>query len=243
MNAATPRPSPFSTTTRAPSETRRSGRRRPSPTLALPVALAAVLIGGCATHDRAGEVELLALGPTPLSFDSAFAHGCYAVREAENSFWFSNVPLESLMAATTESPLQDGVFLHAQLMWIPKAGNTPMQSSATNLVTRVLVVSNGEAGLYGGAAFARVDGDPGDETVSLEIEGGTLTLLERTAGFVDLLSPAGLSGEVTARLGEADATRWRRAVSQYAANAFGKPMWVDAQPAAGKPTAAFAWVP
>lgn len=190
--------------------------------------LVCLSLGGCGFSERVGEVEMVSLGPSSRAFGREFSVGHYAKRESEDSFWFSDVELESLAGAGKTTMPRNAVFLHAQLVWIPKAGNTPMQSSATNLVTRLVVVSDGEVGLYGGAAFATVDGDPGDESVELSFEDGSLTLLEKTPGFIDLMSPAGLSGSLRATLSEQDANRWRRAVSQLAANAFGKPMWVDA---------------
>ena len=183
---------------------------------------------GCASHETVGEAELVSLGPKRLAFDRAFIECSYASREAEHSFWFSDVPLASLLAHDAGTPLVDGVFLHAQLIWLPLPGRTPLDPTATNLVTRVLIVSNGESGLYGGAAFARLDGEPGDETMTLEIEGGTLTLLEKTDGFVDLLSPVGLDATLTASLRPEEASRWRHALSQFATNAFGRSMWVSA---------------
>ena len=68
----------------------------------------------------------------------------------------------------------------------------------------------------------------GCDVVTLEIEGGTLTLIEKTDGFVDLLSPVGLDATLTASLRPEEASRWRRALSQFATNAFGRSMWVSA---------------
>ncbi|MBI1302419.1 MAG: hypothetical protein GC172_01300 [Phycisphaera sp.] len=195
---------------------------------ALSSAALLALSSGCASHETVGEAELVSLGPKRLAFERGFVEGSYASREAEHSFWFSDVPLSALLAHDAGTPLVDGVFLHAQLIWLPLPGRTPLDPTATNLVTRVLIVSNGESGLYGGAAFARVDGEPGDESVTLEIEGGTLTLLEKTDGFVDLLSPVGLEATLTASLRPEEASRWRRALSQFATNAFGRSMWVSA---------------
>lgn len=182
---------------------------------------------GCTGPDTVGRAELVALGSAPLLFEREFVVGSYATKESEDSYWFSDVPLSALLAHTSETPLKDAVFLHAQMIWIPKPGLTPLDPAATNLVVRILIVSDGEVGLYGGAGFARIDGDPGDEKVEIEVEGGTLTLLERTDGFNDLLSPAGFSGTFAANLAPDDASRWRRALSQFATNAFGRSMWVD----------------
>lgn len=186
------------------------------------------LASGCASRDTVGDAELVSLGPKRLAFERGFIEGSYVSREAEHSFWFSDVPLDTLLAQDSGTPLRDGVFLHAQLIWLPLPGRTPLDPTATNLVTRVLIVSDGESGLYGGAAFARIDGEPGDERLTLEIEGGTLTLLEKTDGFVDLLSPVGLDATLTATLRPDEVARWRRALSQFATNAFGRSMWVSA---------------
>jgi hypothetical protein len=62
--------------------------------------------------------------------------------------------------------------------------------------------------------------------MSIEVEGATLTLLEKTAGFHDLLSPAGFEASLRAPLAPEEANRWRRGVSQFATNALGKSMWV-----------------
>jgi hypothetical protein len=185
-------------------------------------------LGGCWSSDTVGRGELVALGSAPLSLEREFITGAYISREADDSFWFSDVPLSALLAHDEKSPLKDAVILHAQLIWEPKPGMTPLDPTATNVVTRIMIISDGEVGLYGGAGFSRVEGLRGKERVTLEIEGGTLTLLEKTAGFHDLLSPAGFSGTLTAELAPDDATRWRRAVSQFATNAFGKSLWVDA---------------
>lgn len=194
----------------------------------LATACAAAPLAGCSGNEAVGRAEFVALGSAPLLFEREFIVGSYATRESEDSFWFSDVPLEQLLAHSENTPVKDAVFLHAQLIWIPKPGLTPLDPAATNLVVRALIVSDGEVGLYGGAGFARIDGEPGEERVEIEVEGGTLTLLEKTAGFNDLLSPAGFSGTFAAGFAPEDAAKWRRALSQFATNAFGKSMWVDA---------------
>lgn len=177
-----------------------------------------------------GDVELAALGARPLVLERGLTEGVYDELDAEYSFWFSDVPFESLAkidrAGGGGAPLADAVFVHAQLVWKPEPGRTPLSATATNLVTRVIIVSNGEVGLYGGAGFARPRGELGAETLELDLRGGTLTLLAKTDGFHDLLSPTSLTGVVTARRSPEDAARWRRGVSQFATNALKRPMWV-----------------
>ena len=208
----------------------------PTATFAAAACAAAMSLCGCSGTETVGRAELVALGSSPLSFERDFIVGAYATKESEDSFWFSDVPLSALLAHSEATPIKDAVFLHAQLIWLPRPGLTPLDPSATNLVVRIVIVSDGEVGLYGGAGFARVDGAPGDERVEIEVEGGTLTLLERTAGFNDLLSPAGFSGAFAADFAPEEAARWRRALSQFATNAFGKSMWVDARGRAASTT-------
>jgi len=197
------------------------------------------LLAACSSHERAGTMELVALGSRPLALETEFISSAYVVREAEDSFWFSDISLEQLLAHDMGKPVRNAVFLHAQLVWTPKPGMTPLDPTATNLVTRVVVVSEGEVGLYGGAAFARPSGEPGSEEMELVVEGGTLSLLSKTKGFHDLLSPVGLTGTFVARHAPDDAGRWRRALAQFVTNALGTSTWVDASDHAQERTFAF----
>lgn len=191
------------------------------------VILACAALAGCSSSEQIGRVALRSHGPESLVFERDFVVGTYTQRDSEDSFWFSDIPLSALTATASGERPPDGTFVHAQLLWLPKPGLTPLDPTATNLVTRVLIVADGEAGLYGGAGFARVEGTPGEGRVAFEIDGGTLALLERTKGFKDRLGPTGLSGTLTAELAPEEAARWRRTLSQLASNLFGKSMWVD----------------
>ncbi|RLS94249.1 MAG: hypothetical protein DWI10_03720 [Planctomycetota bacterium] len=180
----------------------------------------------CSSSNAPGTIAVTALGAKPLLLEHTFVASAYTVKDSEDSFWFSDVPFERLLAHEQGTPLTDAVFLHAQLIWTPKPGLTPLASTAMNLITRLVVVSGGEVGLYGGAAFARPSGKPGADAMELVVEGGTITLLAKTKGFHDLMSPAGLTGVFSAPFAPEDATRWRRSLSQFVTNAIGESMWV-----------------
>ena len=170
--------------------------RRPSGAVYMVTALATLAaLFGCASDSVTGRATLVSLGTSALEFDREFSSAAYAVRESEDSFFFADVSLSDLLSHQADRPLRNAVFVHVQVIWKPKPGMTPVDATATNAVTRILIVSEGEVGLYGGAAFARLDGEPGEPEVELEIEGGTLTLLERTTGFNDLLSPSWIRSE------------------------------------------------
>ena len=190
-------------------------------------AAACMVLASCAA-DRGGEMRLSALGARRIVLERSMLEGVYAELESEHGFWFSDVPLATLAAGTQDSPVESAVVVHAQMVWKPEPGRTPLSATATNTVLRVLVISKGEVGVYGGAGFARPLGKLDDETLEIDLRGGTLTLLESTKGFHDLMSPADLTGVLKARKSVEKVQQWRRGASQFAANAFGKAMWVRA---------------
>jgi len=180
---------------------------------------------GCSSVTKAGRIDLSSQGTRPRAFEHTLVEGVYAVEESQSSFWFSDIPLETLSSEPGTAP-PDSVFTHVQLLWSPEPGRTPLSDSATNAVVRVVIVSKGEVGLYGGAAFAEHSGTIGADEVDLELRGGTLTLLTSTAGFIDPLTPAGFAAELRARRSGEQAKAWRRAVSQIVTNATGRSTWV-----------------
>jgi len=118
--------------------------------------------------------------------------------------------------------------LHIEVLWRPRAGRTPVEPSSTNLSIRFVVVSNGEVGVYIGGGFAWIDGGkPADEAIGLEITGASVSLVDKTPGFVDLLSPAILVGELGALQNAENARATRRAASQFVTNRLGHIRWVS----------------
>lgn len=212
--------------------------RAPLSIVALLHALPLLALGGCTGSEYGAEIALAAQGSRPLLFERTLEHAAYVVEDAQQGFWCSDVPFDALLAHERGEPLRNAVVAHVQLLWIPEAGLTPVDATATNAVVRIVVVSEGEVGLYGGAAFARPKGKPGDDEMSLEVEGGSLTLLENTKGFHDLLSPVGMSGTLRAPLAPEIASRWRRGMAQFVTNAFGRILWVRGREAPEAPGSA-----
>ena len=187
------------------------------------------LAGGCGgafqswTADRGAEVTIEGLGNRPGEFASELPISVYAVRPAEETHWSSDRTLEELSRGDFESAR----FLHAQLLWEPIAGKTSIARTATNVVVRLVIVSGEEIGVYAGGGFAWPWGDPGDDNRTLVITGSSLSLIARTEGFVDLLSPAQITGTVVSRHDPDGTVRWRRAVSQIVTNRLKAAQWVD----------------
>lgn len=195
-------------------------------TLALASAIAA---GGCGgalrwwAAPQGAEVTVEGLGNRPGELASELPISVYAVRPAEETHWSSDRSLEELARGDFDSAR----FLHVQLLWEPIAGKTSIASTATNVVARLVIVSGDEIGVYAGGGFAWPWGDPGDDDRTLVITGSSLSLIARTKGFVDLLSPAEITGTVVSRHDPDGTVRWRRAVSQIVTNRLDEAQWVD----------------
>ncbi len=172
-----------------------------------------------------GSIRAESLGDDPAVLTCEFTSAWFSYdANAGASFMMSDISDEDLMAGK----VADGQLLHVQVLWVPLAGNTPMDSSATNASIRYVVISNGEVGVYSGAGFAEPDDDLDSDRVWVTLADATLQLQESTAGFHDLLSPAQLSGSFTATRDEQKARQVNRAASQLVTNALGKTTFVRA---------------
>ena len=89
------------------------------------------------------------------------------------------------------------------------------------------MISDGEFGIYEGGGFGYPLGTPEDSSMVLNIESATLQLAKSTSGFVDLLSPAVLSGTFNGACDKNTATLVRDATSQLVTNAFDQTMYVQ----------------
>ncbi|MEE2681015.1 MAG: hypothetical protein VX641_01450 [Planctomycetota bacterium] len=184
--------------------------------------------GGCSVSSIPGaNLTATSLAEDPTSLRLRLDHGCYAEQSAETSFFLSDTPLSDL----TRGNLRDAVILHAQLLWNPKPGSTPVDPTATNVVLRLVLLTDGELGIYGGAGFGWPRGEPGKTAMSLELVGSTLTLLHSTEGFRDLLSPFVMLGYARAPFKPVETLRFRQSASQLVTDLLGETQWVrDASP-------------
>jgi hypothetical protein len=194
-------------------------QRRFSITLLFSVVSA--LLGGCGVT-APERLECTSMGDTPRTLSVADGRTTYSLELANTEFLHSSLAPEQF----DESPIPDGYILHAELMWVPKAGKTAVDPQATNVSLRLVVISGGELGLYGGGGFAWPQGEPGAQQHGLDLVGSNLTLLAATAGFVDLLSPSQITGRITASLDPELTRQVRRAASQAVTNALKRVQWV-----------------
>ena len=173
---------------------------------------------GCATGRIAASLRAESLGVDRVYIDGAYETAVYAdFNSVETSFFVTDIPIDDLLAGNVTT----GMVVHIDLLWEPAAGKTPMDSSATNVTVRYIVFADGEMGLYGGAGFAMHKGEPGNGSMSLALRDASITLLDSTDGFVDLLSPARLTGKITAGFDERRSRQMAYAVNQLVTNALG----------------------
>lgn len=176
-----------------------------------------------------GDLRIQSLGDRPVTLAGQFTNAVYANGDAvEWSFLLSDTSATDLAAGT----VTNGRIIHIELLWIPKPGTTPIEVTATNASVRYVIISRGEVGVYGGAGFAMLRGNPGDERLTLSLRDASLRLLHSTDGFADLLTPAQLSGTVTAKLDSRATKIMHHAASQFVTDALGRSIivWKEKDP-------------
>jgi len=180
-------------------------------------------LAGCSWGGSAGSLRAQSLGDDPVVLYGTFKNVFFSHDEKKStSFMLSDSPIDQLL----DGQVKTGQILHVQLLWMPKAGSTPMDSTATNASIRFVVIAGGEVGIYSGAGFAMPNNDLTGSRATLTLYDATLQLQDATAGFRDLLSPAQLSGSFTAMHDNATTLQMQRAASQLATNAIGKTRYV-----------------
>ncbi len=168
------------------------------------------------------RLEFTSLGDTPRTFPTALGVGTYSLELANTSFILSDLTPAQLQETTDLY----GYVLHVDLMWLPKAGKTAIDPAATNTSIRLVVIAGKELGLYGGGGFAWPTGVSGEPEYGVDIVGSNVSLLAATPGFVDLLSPAQLTGRLRCRFDDAQTRQMRRSTSQLLSNALKRVQWV-----------------
>jgi hypothetical protein len=180
---------------------------------------------GCTGGSMRGSFRAMSLGGDTVYLDGNCGYAYYGDPSApETSYILASVPLEQM----TRGEVTDGLIIHLDLLWQPAAGKTPMDMSATNVSIRYIVFAAGEVGVYGGAGFALPASPPGGRPSTLTLWDASMELLDSTDGFVDLLSPARLTGRFTAHHDAERARQIRREATNLVSQALGRHLIVKA---------------
>lgn len=92
-----------------------------------------------------------------------------------------------------------GVIVHLHLFIAPRPGNTPIDDTASNLTIRLLVLSRGSVGLYGGGGFLAAHVSPKDTTFRGTIRKASMRPIKLAPTFSDRLGPSELNGSFSAK--------------------------------------------
>jgi len=139
-----------------------------------------------------------------------------------------------------------------RVMWRPRSGATPLEQTATNTAVRHLVFAgpSGDAsgpgdldaeppgellGVFTGAGFVGLRGDPAGGVLDLAVREADLRLTDCSAGYAHPLRRAALTARVWANRDDAAVSRWLKAAGVRASEALGYPTWVRAPRPAADP--------
>lgn len=193
----------------------------------LPILAALLLTGaaltGCSGKAVSGTLRVESYGADAVTLPGRFTTSVYRPSE-ENvaSFFLLDAPTKDML----EGRIDRGQFVHIELLWLPRAGKTPLDSAATNCSVRHVIFVGEEFGIYAGAGFAKPSGKVGSDRMTISVPEASLTLVESSAGWVDRLGPSSLTGSFTATLDDRLARRLSFAASQIVTNRLGRPRYV-----------------
>lgn len=87
-----------------------------------------------------------------------------------------------------------------EMLWLPRAGATPLDPTSTNATVRHLIFGPTTAvGVYGGGGFIYPRNDLGDPTLRGSVYDATLRLTDASDDFINRLGVTTLTGTFTAR--------------------------------------------
>ena len=181
------------------------------------------VIPGCSLPGVGNAIQVRSLSDNPVLLSANFQIACFAHDpDADTSFWLSDVPVQDIL----EGRVTEAQIMHIELLWYPRPGSTPIDSSATNASIRYIIVTNGEVGVYIGAGFVLPHGKLSTSKLNVSVRDASLKLGDSTDGLIDLLSPARLSGQFTATNNPELVRQFQLATSQFVTDALKRTRFV-----------------
>jgi len=200
----------------------RSGFKFAALVLATLATLAA--LQGCGTLGVGGGDGKLTSVETGSTLTSTFTTRVYAADPADPStidLFLTDLPDRVWKQGGDVSDVS-GQLLHIHMFVEPKAGATPIATTASSATVRWLVLSGGRVGVYGGGGFFVPSGDAGEATIGGSLRGATLRLVHASPGFADRLGPSILSTTVECSNDPATAAALSRSLSSLISSAQSK---------------------
>ena len=197
----------------------------------LSIAASVVFVASCAYIDHARHwvgdfvpsVDVARVGGNDARLTMQISTAvCTSDPFVHTSLWMTDLTFSQIEAGD----IDNGLVLHIEMLFPPRAGETPIDDAATNLSIRFIVISNGELGVYEGGGFGYPIGGHEDGEMSLRVEPSGLVLAESTEGFIDLLSPATLSAVFTGTCDDMAGHRLADGIDQLVTNVLGRTIYV-----------------
>ena len=89
-----------------------------------------------------------------------------------------------------------------------------------------MILVDGEVGIYGGGGFGWPSGNAGRDRIRTRDHGSSVSLVDSTEGFIDLMSPATLLGSIAGPLDAATTVEFRDTITQIVTDRLGRARWV-----------------
>jgi hypothetical protein len=154
----------------------------------------AALLAGCTGAGGGGATRVGSVSPSGGVMGMNPTTRAYAHQDRNSvDFFLTDLP-DSVWLGGADVTGLNGVIVHVHMFITPRAGRTPISTSASTCSVRVLVLSNGEMGLYGGGGFLTRSGTPGEPALSARVARATVRLTRATSGFEDALGASVFEG-------------------------------------------------
>jgi len=127
--------------------------------------------------------------------------------------YLTDIPLDELRRGVELDRLS-GHIVHVHMFLMPRAGRTPIETTAFTSTVTHAVLARGEVGIYRGGGFMAVSGEPGDHRLGGTIQEGTLRLERASPGFLDRLGVSELDASFTVTLDQRLAALLRARLAQ-----------------------------
>lgn len=185
-------------------------------TAALTAALLALPLASCGGFGSAGSMRAVSRGEEAAALPLNLPTSVFDSPDPTSAeFFLTDLPPGVWQGGADASDLS-GVIIHIHMFMLPKAGNTPIETTASTATVRVLVLANGELGLFGGGGFLSKSGSVSDKRLGGSLQDATLRLIRATPNFDDRLGPAYASGGISATRDAAQVKALRRAFNHLA---------------------------
>lgn len=179
---------------------------------ALLLLVAAFALTGCTRAQLTAPVT--ALGQSELAITSKSSPGSTLVGSFSDALYAYDGKHRAtvlLYDGPIDNPTQA---VTIRLFWKPRAGRTPIQSSATNATIHYIIFPGSDAvGIYAGAGFVFPTNKVGSNTLTASLWDASLSFADGTVTFEDLLGKAAMEGKFKARRNDADLERAMRSIN------------------------------